>query len=267
MSVQWVGHSTVLIRMDDRVILTDPLLTDEVAVVKGRLVEPGIGLEGLDRVDIIVISHSHADHLSPASLARIAERFPGADLVFPEGAEEFLPRFDFPLHRMPQADPDAGGAAGGTVTIGGVSVTTVASVHWGGRYGIDGSVWGMPGYTGYIIEYNGMTVYYPGDTGYDPELFRAIGERYAIDLAFIPIAPCYDPASVGTPYHVGPLGAVNILEDTRACAMVPIHYGTIHEPLDPFDALGVFLDIISRRPDIGDRVEILEIGEQAVFLR
>jgi L-ascorbate metabolism protein UlaG (beta-lactamase superfamily) len=167
---------------------------------------------------------------------------------------------------MAQADRAAGRWAGETATVEGVTITTVASIHWGGRYGIDGSVWGLPGYTGYVIEYHGMTVYYPGDTGYDPELFRSIGETYAIDLALIPIAPCYDPASLGTRYHVGPAGAVKILEDTRACAMVPIHYGTVHEPLDPFDALRVFLDLIKGRDDLRERVEILEIGEQSVFL-
>jgi N-acyl-phosphatidylethanolamine-hydrolysing phospholipase D len=112
-----------------------------------------------------------------------------------------------------------------------------------------------------------MTVYYAGDTGYDPDLFRSIGDTFAIDLAFIPIAPCYDPESIGTRYHVGPAGAVKILEDTKACTMVPIHYGTLHEPLVPFDALEVFLGLIGKRNDLDDRVEILEIGELATFLR
>jgi L-ascorbate metabolism protein UlaG (beta-lactamase superfamily) len=267
LSVQWVGHSTVLLRMDDRVILTDPLLTGNVLVVKGRLVAPGIELDSLDRLDVILISHTHADHLSPGSLALIERRFPDAALVFAAGAEEFLPRYRFPLHRMAQADRGAGMWIGEADTIGGVKITTVASVHWGGRYGIDGSVWGFPGYTGYIVEYHGMTVYFPGDTGYDPELFRSIGDRFAIDLAFIPIAPCYDPESVGTRYHVGPAGAVKILEDTKACAMVPIHYGTLHEPLVPYDALEVFLGLAGKIKDPDVRVEILEIGELATFIR
>ncbi len=267
LSVQWVGHSTVLIRMDDRVIVTDPFLTAQVGGIKARLIEPGIDLDSLDRLDIILISHSHADHLSLGSLGMIGERFPAADLVFPVGVEEFLPRYSFPLHRLSRADRSAGRWKGETVTIGGVNVTAVASAHWGGRYGFDGSIWGFSGYTGYIIEYHGLTVYYPGDTGYDPEMFRAIGEAYSIDLALLPIAPCYDPASVGTPNHVGPLGALKILEDSRACAMVPIHYGTVHEPMDPFNAIEVFLGLAKEDEALMGKIDILNIGEQAVIVR
>ena len=267
LAVQWVGHSTVLVRIDDRVIITDPFLTARVGEVKARLVEPGIDLDSLGRLDLILVSHAHADHLSLGSLGMLAERFPGTDLVFPAGVEEFLPRYTFPLVRMKQADRAAGELTGETVTLAGVAITTVFSRHWGGRYGLDGSVWGFPGYTGYIVEYHGLTVYYPGDTGYDPDLFREIGRRWAIDLALIPIGPCYDPASVGTPVHVGPLGAVRILEDTKACTMVPIHYGTVQEPMDPFDPLEVFLGLLKARPDLLGAVSILKIGELAEFFR
>jgi len=267
LAVQWVGHSTVLVRMDDRVLVTDPFLTPRVGGIKARLVEPGIDLDSLGRLDVILISHSHADHLSLGSLGELEGRFPEADLAFPAGVEEFLPRYRFPLHRLRQADPDSGQLAGETVTIAGVTITTVRSMHWAGRYGFDGSLWKYPGYTGYVIEYHGLTVYYPGDTGYDSTLFRSIGERWSIDLALLPIGPCYDPASIGTPRHVGPVGALRILEDTKARAMVPVHFGTVHEPMDAFDPLQVLRRLLEGRGDLAGVVRVLKIGEQAEFLR
>lgn len=69
LSATWIGHSTVLIQMDDVYVLTDPILTQRVGMVSKRLVQPGMDLEKIPALNVVLISHRHFDHLSPASLA------------------------------------------------------------------------------------------------------------------------------------------------------------------------------------------------------
>jgi L-ascorbate metabolism protein UlaG (beta-lactamase superfamily) len=265
LSALWVGHSTVLLQMDDRVIMTDPFLTDHAAELKIRLVAPGIDLADLSRCDIILVSHSHADHCNLGSLAMLERRFPDAALVFPDGVEEFLPRFSYSYHRMRRGDEQTERWIGDSTVIDGVQITTVVSAHWGGRYGIDGTLWGYAGYTGYIVQYHGLTVYFPGDTGYNRALSEELGRRYRIDLVLLPIGPTSDPDSLGQPYHVYAKGALAILRDTRAKVMIPIHYGTTHEPFDRYNPEEVLRNLLSDEPELAARVRILAVGEQVIL--
>lgn len=205
----------------------------------------------------------------------LAARFPGTPLAFPAGVEEFLPDLDLtfvPLARPPDSGDEI---AGGSVRVNGISVTAVRANHWGGRYGLDGTLWGKQGYAGFIIEYAGRTVYFSGDTGYDRRLFRAIGERFRIDLALLPIGPTAHPDSLGTPVHVYALGALRAFEDTGAQTFIPIHYGTTHEPFDRLNPRTVLEEILAARPELAptaeepgtdpQRVIILEIGQQVIL--
>ncbi len=172
LSALWVGHVTVLLQIDDKVIITDPFLTNNIAELQKRVVEAGIEIDSLDNIDIILLSHSHFDHTNLGSLGLLEERFPDAKLVFPKGLEEFLPDYSFDFIPMKKADEKNKVYTGESKIIGGVKITSVAAFHWGGRYGLDGLIWGYDTYTGYIIEYNGITVYFSGDTAYDSEFFK-----------------------------------------------------------------------------------------------
>ena len=139
--------------------------------------------------------------------------------------------------------------------------------HWGGRYGLDGLIWGYKAVTGYIIEYHGMTVYFTGDTAYDQKAFKYLGTKYKIDVALIPIGPCKECEKLQNPNrHVYPKGALKILDDTRAKLFIPVHYGTLFEKSDtPDEPKYVLQGLIYNRPEYRDRVKILEIGEQIVL--
>jgi N-acyl-phosphatidylethanolamine-hydrolysing phospholipase D len=264
LSALWVGHATVLLQMDDRMIITDPFLTDHVSMLKMRQVAPGVVVDSIPRLDLILISHSHSDHCNLGSLRTLERRFPDAHLVFPEGVEEFLPRFTFPMDRLKMSAEDSVSVIGETRTIAGMTVTTVRSYHWGGRYGLDGVLWDNGGYTGFIIQYQGLTVYFAGDTGYDPQTFARIGQLFKIDLACIPIGPATIPDSIGSPVHVYPLGALRIFDDLHARFMLPIHYGTTADPWDENSPGEVLQAILRDRPDMRSRVFLPQIGEQVV---
>jgi L-ascorbate metabolism protein UlaG (beta-lactamase superfamily) len=158
------------------------------------------------------------------------------------------------------------GYKGETKTVNGIKVTSVLARHWGGRYGFDGYLWGDNAFTGYIIEYNGMTVYFAGDTGYDSENFKKIGEDFNIDLALIPIGPCADCNQCGTPNHVFPVDAVYIFNDLNPKWMLPIHYGTMQfaqaDPMQPLAALNGIIE----KEKLSERIYPLRIGEQKVFI-
>lgn len=265
-SVLWVGHATFLIQIDDKVILTDPFLTNNVSLVYKRVVEPGIDIDNVNNCDIILISHSHFDHCSLGSLGILEEKFPAANLVFPEGVEEFLPDLDFKLHRLRRADIDKNIYIGESRIIDSLRITTVAAYHWGGRYGLDGLIWGYNGFTGFIIEYHGFTVYFSGDTGYDKKFFKFLGERYKIDIALISIGPCIDCEEFGKEgRHVYPKGALKILDDTNASLFIPFHFGTISELSEPNKPKHVLEELIKEDTKYKERVKILEIGEQIVI--
>lgn len=266
LSALWVGHATVLLQMDDKVILTDPFFTKNVGELQRRVIEPGLDLADLKKCDIILMSHSHFDHLNYGSLRLLEDKFPKMDFVFPEGMEEFIPDLNFTFHRVKRPDSNEGVFKGESETINGIKFTTVKAYHWGGRYGLDGLIWGYDAFTGYIIEYHGITVYFAGDTAYNDFAFRYIGSKYSIDLALIPIGPCRDCEEVGNIRHVYPKGALKILDDTKSKLFVPIHYGTIFEKSKtPDEPRYVLEDMIKYKPEYKSRVKIMEIGEQIIL--
>lgn len=266
LSALWIGHATVLIQMDDKVILTDPFLTDHIAEIQHRVVEPGININDLKKCDLIFISHSHPDHLNFGSLEILEKKFPDADLIFPDEVKEFLPDLSFKFHPLKKPRQDKRVYIGETKIIDSVKVTSVAAYHYGGRYGLDGMLWGYDGFCGFIIQYRGMTVYFSGDTSYDKDYFKYLGEHYDIDLEIIPIGPCKDCYEVDKKNrHVYPKGALQILDDSKAKLMIPVHYGTIAELSPPDYPRDVLIEMINEKPGYKDRVKILNIGEQIII--
>lgn len=265
LSALWVGHSTVLLQMDDKVIITDPVLTETVGEFARRVIEPGIEPENIPGCDIILISHSHFDHLNYSSLEMLERKSKGASLVFPSGLEKFLPIYSYNFVKLDNDNGYEHKIIGEQKIINGIKISSVIAHHWGGRYGVDGFVWGDHSYTGYILEYNGMTVYFAGDTGYDSTQFKKLGNLFEIDLALIPIGPCADCNHCGTPNHAFPPDAVMIFKDIKAKWMLPIHYGTLFfaqgDPNLPLFSLNKMITADS----LQDKIIPLKIGEQKIF--
>jgi N-acyl-phosphatidylethanolamine-hydrolysing phospholipase D len=266
LSALWIGHSTVLLQMDDKLIITDPFLSETVGELGRRVVEPGMDPDDIPRCNIILISHPHFDHLCLSSLGMLEKRSSGAALVFPEGTEKFLPSMDYYFVRMKNDDGYMHTYIGERRDIGNISITSVFARHWGGRYGLDGFVWGDNSFTGYIISYHGLTVYYAGDTGYDSLMFKKVGESFNIDLALIPIGPCADCSKSGTRTHAFPPDAVMIFKDVKAKWMIPIHYGTLYFAQAPANKPVEALDTLIAGDKLKDRIFPLQIGEQKIFI-
>jgi L-ascorbate metabolism protein UlaG (beta-lactamase superfamily) len=267
LSALWIGHATVLLQMDDKVIITDPFLTETAGEFARRTVEPGIDTKNIPGCDIILISHSHFDHLSLGSLELLEEKgYKKCALVFPNGLENYIPDYDMNLIRMKNDKGYRSKITGETRIINGIRITTVYSQHWAGRYGMDGYLWGDNAFTGYILEYHGMTVYFAGDTGYDSLKFKKIGEMFNIDLALIPIGPCADCNQCGTINHVFPVDAYELYKDIKPKWMIPIHYGTLHfAQADPMEPKHVFEEL-ARKNGEQEKIFVINIGEQKIFM-
>jgi L-ascorbate metabolism protein UlaG (beta-lactamase superfamily) len=260
LSALWVGHATVLLQIYDKVIITDPLFSNNVAQVLRRYNEPGIDLDDLEKCDIVLISHSHMDHLDLGAIGDIDKRFPGTALAFPEGVEQYLPDYEMKYHRFDMWDGLSKNFRGETKIIDGVEITSIAANHWGGRYGLDGKLWQKDGYCGYIIKYKDVTVYFAGDTSYDDKFFKYLGANYNIDLAVVPIIYCNDCDEINQGgHHLLPKGILSILDDTKSKLIFPVHYGTFTDPRMQYPVLEKMLLTTDYYKE---RVKILKLGEQ-----
>lgn len=256
LAVLWIGHATALVQIDDKVILTDPVFTSSVGQISKRLVEPGLDVANLPPVDAVLVSHMHFDHLSLGSLSEIERKV--RMLLMPPGGVTYLTDFAFPVIELRpwQAwEKD------------GLRVTATPVDHVGYRYGID-DAWMPHSYTGYVIEYHGIKVYFGGDTAYDQKLFVDTAQRFPeLDLALLPIGPI-EPRDLMRRFHTDPREALQAFFDLGAKRMVPIHYDTFVNSTDePGDALRE-LEAAKKKWSLGTReVAPLAVGERRIFLK
>ncbi|MBX3189838.1 MAG: MBL fold metallo-hydrolase [Labilithrix sp.] len=256
LAISWVGHATVLVQMDDKLILTDPVFTPTVGQVSKRLVEPGIDPKTLPALDAVVVSHMHFDHLSLGSLDMIEPKV--RTLLMPRGGVTYLTDFSFPvveLRTWQAWEKD------------GLRITAAPVDHVGYRYGID-DAWMKESFTGYVIEYHGMTVYFGGDTAYEQRMFAETGMRFPdIDVALLPIGPI-EPHDLMRRFHMDPAQAVRAMFDLGAKRMVPIHYDTFINSTDaPGDALAMLEATKAKTVMAGKEIVEIPIGQRRVFLK
>jgi L-ascorbate metabolism protein UlaG (beta-lactamase superfamily) len=209
-AITFIGHSTFLVRTASVVFITDPVFTTHAGPLgrfgPARARPPAIALRDLPRVDFVLLSHNHYDHLQPSSLAAI-----GADVVTTLGVGRYLPR-------APRAELDWWQSA----DIGGARITAVPAQHFSARTPWDKNetLW-----CGFVVEAGGVTVYFAGDTGYMPQ-FAEIGARFpSIDAALVPIG-AYEPRWFMEPIHMNPEDAVRAHLDVGPRVSIGMHYGT-----------------------------------------
>lgn len=228
-AVTWIGHATVLLQMAGLNILTDPQFSERAFPVQWagprRHQPPGMALADLPRIDLVVISHNHYDHLDEASVRALAAQAGGPPLfVVPLGVRRWFT--DIGIAHARQLDWWQ------SLQVGGVEVHLVPAQHWSARGFFDRrqTLWG-----GFALVSPTFRAYYAGDTGYGPD-FQEIGRRFAggFDLALIPIG-AYTPRWFMANQHVDPDEALRIHQDVGARRSLGVHWGTFvmaDEPLE-----------------------------------
>jgi L-ascorbate metabolism protein UlaG (beta-lactamase superfamily) len=199
-TVTWLGHSCAALRLDGVAILTDPVLRSRVIHLRRK--EP-VAPAAVDGVNVVLISHSHYDHLDLPSLSRLDR---DTQVLVPEGAGRLLRRRGFRLVREV--------TAGDEVEVGSVQVRVVHAEHAAGfRVGT-----GKTQPVGYVIA-GSRTVYFAGDT----DLFQGMGALGRIHVALLPVAGWGPRLPAG---HLDPARAVEALELIQPHLAIPIHWGT-----------------------------------------
>ena len=254
LAVTWLGHATVLLQMDDRFVLTDPLLTDTAGQLSTRLQQPGMDPADLPPLDVVAVSHMHFDHLSLGSLDLVESRT--RRLFVPRGGLVYVPNYRFDVREL---------ATWESFEDRGMRITAVPVKHVGFRYGAD-AAWMTRTFTGYVFEYRGLSVFFGGDTGYDEDFFRATAARFPhLDLALLPIAPMR-PHALMASRHEDPGEALQAFLDLGARWMIPIHFDTLVNGFDGPGEAAQTLEAESRAHGLEARVKILPIGGQAVVV-
>ncbi|MDL2718683.1 MAG: MBL fold metallo-hydrolase [Acidobacteriota bacterium] len=254
-SLSWLGHACFLIRTGGFSILTDPFLSDYASPVAGlgprRYVPPGISLEGLPKIDAIVISHNHYDHLDDRSVREISLKGRGkVAAVVPSGLGSFFSSRGYSDVR------ELGW--GDRTLLRNLKFSCLPCIHFSGRTPFDSnrSLWAS-----WSIVSPSLSLFFAGDTGYGP-VFAETGRQYGpFDLALVPIG-AYEPSSIMRPVHCDPEEAVALGRDVRASTLVAMHWGTIvltDEP--PFEPPGRFRAAANRAGYPDDRAWVLKIGE------
>ncbi|MBA3343832.1 MAG: MBL fold metallo-hydrolase [Gemmatimonadales bacterium] len=230
----WIGHSTVLLQVGGLNLLTDPVFSQRAFPVQWmgprRVMDPGLALDALPPLNVVLLSHNHYDHLDRPAVKSIAKGHPRTTWIVPLGLGGYIrgwgARDIIELDWWQEA------------TIHGLRVTATPARHFSNRRLGDRnrSLW-----CGFAFALDGKRAYFAGDTAYHPE-FNEIGARCGpFDLAMIPIG-AYDPRWFMERVHADPEEAVRIYEDLTAPhpeapspLMLGIHWGTFRLTDEPMD--------------------------------
>ncbi|HDI74492.1 MAG TPA: metal-dependent hydrolase [Thermoprotei archaeon] len=220
--VKWLGHAAFEIFLDGRTILIDPWITGNP--------KAACKIEEIKRVDLILVTHDHGDHLGDA--VKIARKTGAA----------FAGIYELANYMNNQGVRKAYGMnIGGSIKIKDIEVILVPAFHSAER--------GRE--VGYVIRGKEATIYHAGDTGlfYDIKLYA---DLYPVDIALVPI---------GGLYTMDPLQAAEFITLIKPKVAIPMHYGTF-PPIDkdPKDFQKAVED-----KGIGTKVVILKPGEKYEF--
>jgi len=226
MEIQWLGHSAFRIRAEGKTVLIDPFFT-------GNPAFPAAAGKGLGRIDHILVTHGHGDHLGDTlRLARehnaqVVAIFEIAHWLGGQGHENCVPM-----------------NIGGTVNAGPLAFTMVNALHSAGFVDADGRVTYMGVCAGFVVRAGRWSVYHTGDTDVFSDM-ALIQRLHRPNVGLVPIGGHFTMDARGAAL------ACNELLDLEV--VVPMHYKTFPVLADKADE---FKRLVKR-----GRVEVLKPGE------
>ena len=253
--IMFLGHSSFLVTIGGRQVLIDPVLATRLVVLR-RQRKPGIRLQDLPAVDVVLVTHAHMDHLNRPTLRRVARATrlktgQGPVVVVPRGVEDLVAGLGFREVRVLSWWEE--------LEVCGLKVVMTPCQHWGARMFRDTH----REFGGYFVSGGGRAVYHSGDTAYFPG-FAEIGRRLGrADVALLPIG-AYFPDSYRA-VHTSPEEALRGFLEVGAGAMVAMHFGTFRLGREPMEEPPVRLMAEARRLGVEDRVRVLGEGETLVM--
>jgi L-ascorbate metabolism protein UlaG (beta-lactamase superfamily) len=215
--VTWLGHSTTLIEIDGATVLTDPMWGERASPSRWlgprRYHRPPLPLASLPRLDAVVISHEHYDHLDMGTVQALAAR--GVPFHVPLGIGAHLAAWGVPAAQIVEHDWWQG-----ETLPGGVRLVSTPARHFNGR-GLPwrtGALW-----TSWSIVGPRHRVFFSGDTGLTESLREIAAREGPFDVALVEIGQ-YHPTWGNI--HLGPVGALDAFARLGAKTLIPIHWST-----------------------------------------
>lgn len=244
----WLGHSTVLIKADGFVIITDPVFSNRVGLNLGpmtvglkRLVEPAEELINLPHADLLLLSHAHMDHFDLPSLRALQD--PKTSVVTAAGTRDLLRRRTFKrIHELRWNE---------TCQVGPATIKAFQVNHWGARVRTD--TW--RGFNGYLVEVGRYRFIFGGDTAFT-DTFRGVRTAKRVDLAIMPIG-AYNP---WIRVHCNPEQALSMATHAGSEFILPVHHQTFVLGREP--AQEPILRLLTAAGSSPDRVCVQNVGDE-----
>ena len=230
----WIGHSTVLLQFGGLNVITDPVFSQRAFPVQWagprRVMDPALPLEGLPPLDVVLLSHSHYDHLDKPAVRRLAKAHPQATWVVPLGLAAYIRGWG--VREIVELDWWQ------ESVVNALRITATPARHFSARRLGDRNrtLW-----CGFAFELDGTRAFFAGDTAYHREFGDVAARCGPFDFVMIPIG-AYDPRWFMHVVHVDPDEAVQIYEDlvkphagSPRPLMLGIHWGTFRLTDEPMD--------------------------------
>ncbi|WP_341789248.1 MULTISPECIES: MBL fold metallo-hydrolase [unclassified Rickettsia] len=256
--VSYVGHVTFLIQVQGLNILTDPVWSERASPFTfagpKRIVKPGIDFADLPKIDFILISHNHYDHLDIKTIN---------DLWLRDKPKIITPLKNDIIIKKHIKDAEI-------ITLGwsesykdkNIEYCLESAQHWSARgiFDKNEALWGT-----FIIKTKKGDICFIGDSGYNANIFKEIGEKYNILLSLIPIG-AYEPRWFMQPVHMNPEEAVLAHLDLRSKFSIASHFDVFQLADEAFNAAPLELQQAIKKHNIqDDKFIIPKVGNFFLF--
>lgn len=255
LSTTFINHMTHLVQFEKLNLLTDPIFSQRASPVSWagpkRVHPPAVSIQNLPRIDVVIISHNHYDHMDASSIRELTLKWnplfivplANAELLKKFGAKNIIELDWWQKHALPESD---------------AVITLVPTQHWCARglFDRNESLWG-----GFVIQVQSLQVYFPGDTGYG-EHFKIIGQKMGpMDLSFLPIG-AYEPRWFMKEQHMNPDDAVLAHKDLPSKQSIGTHFRTFQLTDEGIDQPVIDLEIALQKYNVSNQFFIApEPGE------
>ncbi len=275
MTATWVGHATVLVQAAGINILTDPIWSDYASPLPPfgpkRVAQPGIRFDDLPKIDLILLSHNHYDHMDIPTLKRLWAR-DHPRIVTSLGNDRILEANGMTATALDWGQSVSGAQLNGLGAEPVIQcenyehcpdyrVHVTRNHHWGSRWGTDRNraLW-----SSFVVETRAGNIFFAGDTGAGDMQWPAQAARIGpIRLAILPIGAFrFWKGQMESDAHIGPEKAVAAFEGLRASTAIPVHWGTFHLSYEQLNTPPRMLELALRCAGIDrKRFAPLRIGQ------
>jgi L-ascorbate metabolism protein UlaG (beta-lactamase superfamily) len=247
----WIGHATWALRLGGKLIVTDPIWSRSISGVMRRLVPPGVALDAMPQVDVVLVTHDHRDHMDLPTLAKLPD---DACFIVPLGNGPRIAK----LGKAHVVELDWWQ----THELDGVAITLVPARHWSMRapWNRNATLWG-----GYVVRAAEGVAYHAGDTAFGAHFAEIAARVGTIDWAMLPIGG-YAPRWFMEPQHIDPDEAARAWQQLGARNLLAMHWGTFRLTDEPIGEPPARLRAWWRAHHLrDDQLWILDIGEARVL--